>query len=84
MSRNTNIDNESFFENEKFSKKLENNITKQRNYIDVKNQKSSETFISQLLLARYDLVIEFSSKLLEKIFVKQLRVYKKNQKTRVD
>ena len=78
VSRGTNINSGNSFEDEKLSKKLENNITKQRNYIGVENQKSSKTLIFQLLLARYDLTIELSSKLLEKIFVKQLRVYRKN------
>ena len=37
MSRDTNTNNESFFENEKLLKKLKNNIIEQRNYIDVEN-----------------------------------------------
>ena len=68
--RGTNISNRNFFEDERFSKKLKNNATEQKNYIDAKGQKSSKTFISQLLLARYDLATRFSSKLLEEIFVK--------------
>ena len=70
MSRDTNTNSESFFENERLSKKLENNIIEQENYIDVEDQKSSETFIFQSLLARYDSITKPSSKLLEKIFVK--------------
>ena len=37
ISRNTNIDSENFFESERLSEKLKNNITKQKNYIDVEN-----------------------------------------------
>ena len=78
ISRGTNTNNRSSLEDERFLEKLENNTIEQEDYIDVENQKSSETFISQLLLARYDSTIEFSSKLLEKIFVEQLRAYRKN------
>ena len=35
--RDTNINSENSFKDERFLKKLENNITKQKNYIDVKN-----------------------------------------------
>ena len=37
ISRDININSESFFKNEKFLKNLENNIIKQDNYIDVEN-----------------------------------------------
>ena len=37
ISRDININSENSFENERFLKKLENNIIKQKNYIDVKN-----------------------------------------------
>ena len=46
MLRDTNTSNKNFSKGERFSKKLENNIIEQKNYIDAKNQKSSETFIS--------------------------------------
>ena len=37
ISRDTNINNKKFFENEKLLEKLENNIIEQKNYIDAKN-----------------------------------------------
>ena len=37
ISRDTNTSSENFSKDEKFSKKLKNNIIEQENYIDVEN-----------------------------------------------